>query len=175
MRWTVRNGAGRVYAKLRGVEWAILFVIALLVLVMAYFAVVRAIPFEPYTTYSYDTEPNRACPGDQVSIEVERSISPNHKISAIDYESEWRSPGMVPVPSESGDLEDVGPEPRESVISPVPRTVPIEEGEWTLVTEIDVIGSVGLLRRTQEVPVQRTESPVEVMPLESEMCMDGET
>lgn len=173
---TVRVSLGRLWRLFTTFEWCVIAVVGLLVLAGLYAGTMRLVPYEPYTNYDYDVIPDYACEGDAVRVETEREIDPDYYVAFLDYESRWVETGesvearggVAPlvVGSESGRL-DAPPPARERIQSPVVRGVPFA-GEWVLVNEIDAVGSIGGVRRTQEVEI-RTDEPLRVMEAGAEL------
>lgn len=158
LRWSYRR-VRRIQRQFTPYEWAVLAVIALILIALAYGLAMKAAPFEPYTAADFAVIPEEACAFTTIRVEVERTIEEGYKVREIDYRSYWvNTETGLRIVSQSGELSTI-PRPKEKFVSPVVREVPPVAGEYELVSELKVRGSIGGVPRTQQVTL-RTDDPL---------------
>lgn len=120
-----------------------------LFLIVSYFTISLALPFQPYKYLEFTSIPESACVNKGVQVEAEREIV-DPAIGSIDraeVASWWinsatgitEDAGSVPIP--------IAPTEREVINSPILREAPSEPGDYYLYTETTVYGYVGLVPR----------------------------
>ena len=151
--------ARRIQQQFTHFEWAILTVVALILIALAYGMAMKAVPYEPYSASSYSILPDEVCSRATVRVETVNTVEITPYAETLIYESYWEAENGTIIASEAGRL-DISPHPQETSVSPIFRGVPNRPGKYELVKMIEVEGSVGGIPRTQTLTVRSDDSLV---------------
>lgn len=107
------------------------------------FLVAAAIGFQPYQITGYEAIPRLGCVGDPLRIYLKGTLDPVPlgQTDTIDVWGYWISDKNEVTPKEPFATK-IGPRGEHIVRSELVRTMPIVPGEWRMIWEVRVIGSV---------------------------------
>src|SRR5215216_780879 len=151
-----------------GVGALILF-FALMALV---FGIIQAAPADPVKVYDSHLGTDLACPTEGIPVITDIEMI-SSDVEKIEYESNWQELGnaLNTRPGGTFEITDNDPYKRQQIVSPFIRTAPLQSGEWTLTTSVDVYYDWAGFPRHETLEFAST-GVLEVVPLSSERCQN---
>lgn len=155
--------------------WVIKILGAILACYLALYIYAQQVDYTPYQVKGYEAIPNELCPGGAIRVELTRYADPEGNVESIETRTSWRnqeglSTGVTEYVARWGEGGPPNGYGLKTVDSAILREVPSEPGEYRIVSEYIVRGSVLGFERVDRYVIVDDESTLTVLDPESEAC-----
>lgn len=155
-------------------RWVLLSMLAVgAALLLFLFAITNLVyPYQPMVVYGFHAVPEAVCPGDTVSVEIDREIRDDLRVLEIVYQ--WSERGdPTTLTGGQARYEDVPAMERKTITSSFFRSAPASPGEWQLKTNYDIFGTRLGMPVRQDLDNVTSEDFVRVLEFNDEKCTGG--
>lgn len=157
----------RLFVKLLGVALACY---------LALYIYAQEVNYTPYQVKGYEAIPNEVCAGGAIRVEVTRYADPEGNVDSIETRTSWQnqrglSTGVTEYVSRWGEEGPDGGYGTKTVDSSILREIPQEPGEYRIVSEYVVRGSVMGVERIDRYVVSSDNTTLKVLPDSNQKCL----